>query len=172
MRHHRTSACARKRVLLVDQFPVTRSAVSDWLRETSDLALCGEADNANLAFNAVGELKPDVVVTEVLAQQDLGFIRQLHGRYPRLPILVFSFRDEEWYAGRALEAGADGYLMKGVSRAGFLDGIRATMEGRIVLSPQMRARLLQKCTARRRTFPARSDLPRGSRGCSRGNTSQ
>jgi DNA-binding NarL/FixJ family response regulator len=143
-------ATGRRRVFVVDQFPITRLAVSEWLGLTPDLGVCGEADDESTAFTALRHSKPDLVVTEVLHQQDLGFIRSLHERYPKVPILVFSFRDEEWYAPRALEAGADGYLMKGVSPAGLVDGIRAALEGRVVLSPQMRARLLVKCTRRRR----------------------
>ena len=105
----------RKRVFLVDQFPITRMAVSEWLRQTSELSVCGEADNATSALAAVSNLKPDLVVTEIINQQDLGFIQSLRRRCPRLPILVYSFRDEEWYAPRALEAGADGYLTKGAA---------------------------------------------------------
>ena len=145
----------RKRVLLVDQFPITRLAVTEWLKQTQDLTVCGQADTEEAGLTAVRHLQPDIVVTEVLRQQNLGFIRSLHKRHPRLPILVFSFRDEEWYAPLALEAGADGYLMKGVSSAGLANGIRATLEGRVVLSPQMRAKLLVKCM-RRNSVSARN----------------
>ena len=126
-------------------------AFSEWLKQTPDLTLCGEADSAANALAAVGRLQPDVVVTEVLRQQDLGFIRSLHHHFPKLPILVFSFRDEEWYAPRALEAGAEGYLMKGVAPAELLEGIRAALEGRVVLSSKMRATLLRGRFRRRRS---------------------
>jgi DNA-binding NarL/FixJ family response regulator len=156
----------RKRVFLVDHFPISRLAIGEWLSLTDDLSVCGEADNEEAALAGVRRLKPDVVVTEVLRQQDLGFIRGLHKRYPRLPILVFSFRDEEWYAARALEAGADGYLMKGMSPAGLVNGIRSALEGRVVLSSEMRAQLLLKCASRRKP----SMLLRGAppRPCSGG----
>jgi DNA-binding NarL/FixJ family response regulator len=140
----------RRGVFLVDQFPISRLAVSEWLQQTPDLSLCGESGTEEAAFTALRHAQPDVVVTEVLHQQDLGFIRALHKRFPKMPILVFSFRDEEWYAPRALQAGADGYLMKGVSPATLVDGIRAILEGRIVLSLQMRAQLLLKCSRRGR----------------------
>jgi DNA-binding NarL/FixJ family response regulator len=139
-----------KRVFLVDQFPISRLAVGEWLKQTRDLALCGEADNTAGALKAVAKLKPDIVVTEILRQQDLGFIESLHKAFRHLPILVFSFRDEAWYAPRALEAGADGYLMKGVNVTDLLDGIRNALEGRVVLSSNMRARLLIRCLSRRR----------------------
>lgn len=141
----------RKRVFLVDQFPITRLAVSEWLKETPDLTVCGEADNPASAMPAIGRLDPDVVVTEIIRQQDLGFIESLRQRHSNLPILVFSFRDEEWYAPRALEAGADGFLRKGVGKDALVRGIRDALEGRIVLSTEIRAKLLSKCRRDRRT---------------------
>ena len=153
----------RRRVFLVDQFPITRMAVCEWLKVTPDLSLCGQADSEEAALKAVERLEPDIVVTEVLRQQDLGFIRSLHKRHPTVPILVFSFRDEEWYAPRALEAGADGFLMKGTSPTGLVDGIRATLEGRVVLSRKVRAQLLMKCTRRGRSITGRAG--RSSRVC-------
>jgi DNA-binding NarL/FixJ family response regulator len=139
-----------KRIFLVDHFPIVRLAVAHWLKQTPDLILCGEADNATNALEAVEQLKPDIVVTEILRQQDLGFIRNLHQEHPRLPILVFSFRDETWYAPLALAAGADGYLMKGVTIAQLVEGIRRMLDGRLVLSQHMRALMLSKCVRRGR----------------------
>src|SRR4051794_15479425 len=124
----------RKRVFLVDHFPISRLAIGEWLSQTEDLTVCGDAENEEAAFTGVRRLQPDVVVTEVLHQQDLGFIRGLHKKYPWLPFLVFSFRDEDWFAPRTLEAGANGCLMKVLSPAGLVDGIRSTLEGRVVLS--------------------------------------
>lgn len=147
---HTSVAGRRKRIFLVDQFPIARMAVSEWLRETPDLTVCGEADTSASAMAAIGHLKPDVVVTEIIRQQDLGFIHGLRRRHSRLPILVFSFRDEDWYAPRALQAGADGYLMKSVSKDALVEGIRGTLEGRIVLSREIRARLLLKCRRNQR----------------------
>ena len=62
-------------------------------------------------------------------------------RENRLPILVLSFRDEEAYAPLALQAGARGYLMKGVDGDTLVKGIRKALNGQMVLSPFMRRRL-------------------------------
>jgi DNA-binding NarL/FixJ family response regulator len=85
-----------KRVFLVDQFSIVRLAVAEWLNRTADLTVCGQADTATRALALIEQLKPDIVVTEILGQQDLEFIETLHKRHRRLPILVFSFRDETW----------------------------------------------------------------------------
>ena len=137
-----------RRVFVVDRFPIVRMAVTEWLKQTTDLIVCGEADSPASALQAIPDLKPDIVVTEILRAQDLGFIQNLHQQHPGLPILVFSFRDEGWYAPLALAAGAHGYLMKGASIAGLVEGIRQALAGRRVVSPAMRAKLLSKCARR------------------------
>jgi DNA-binding NarL/FixJ family response regulator len=163
-----TETHRQKRVFLADQFSIVRLAVADWLDQTEDLTVCGQAENPGKALKDIERLKPDIVVTEIFGQQDLQFIYTLHKRHPRLPILVFSFRDEESYAPAALEAGADGYLLKGVSAKGLVDGIRRTLEGRVVLSNDMRYQLLVKCLRNRATSSWRvghhqCDGPRGGR---------
>lgn len=72
----------RKRVFLIDQFPVSRLAISEWLNQTPHLTFCGEADSPTRALTVVADSKPDVVVTENLRQQDLGFIQSLHKCHP------------------------------------------------------------------------------------------
>jgi DNA-binding NtrC family response regulator len=155
MKKNNQTAAARnpKRVFLVDQFPIVRLWVAKWLRRTSDLALCGETGNARSALKAIRRLKPDIVVTEILRQQDFKFIQTLHRLYPRLPILVFSFRDDAWYAPRALEAGADGYMRKGGSVDGLVNAIRRALKGRVMLSPNARFKLLVKWLPGRRWSP-------------------
>ncbi|MGO8697632.1 MAG: response regulator transcription factor [Limisphaerales bacterium] len=133
----------RKRVFLVDQSPVARLVAAQHLQQTPGMAVCGHADNSAVALAAIRQLKPDIVVTDIL--HDLAFIKTLHRRHPRLPILVFSSLDEAQYAPRALEAGADGYVLKDVSGEHLVKGIRGVLEGRLVLSPKMRYRLLAKC---------------------------
>lgn len=139
----------RKRIFLMDQSPIVRLAVAQWLAQTPGMAVCGHSDQPAVALKAIEELKPDIVVTEIPAKQDLKFIETLHKRHPRLPILVFSFRDEVWYAPKALEAGAHGYLLKSVTLEHLIEGIRGALKGRLILSPDMRYRLLSRCVRRR-----------------------
>jgi|GEM_PF-5875985 len=134
-----------RRVFLIDPCPASRRALAGALASTPDLALCGQADSPLHAFRAIERLKPDVVVTEILCHQNLAFIRHLKHRYPRMPVLVYSFLDEAQRAPLVLEAGADGYLSKFAEMSGVVDGIRAAAEGRVVLSATVRAQFLAKC---------------------------
>jgi two-component system, NarL family, invasion response regulator UvrY len=82
------------------------------------------------AFRSVNRLRPDVVVSEIMRPQDLGFIRELRRRHPHLPILVFSMQDEAVFGARAKKAGACGYLMKHAGGDELVRSIRAVLRRR------------------------------------------
>jgi len=130
----------RSGILIVDDMTAVRKAVGKWINRFPDLQVCGQAMGEKAAFDKINELRPGLVLTEILRPRDLGFIRELHRRYPRLPILVFSHQDEEAYASRAVAVGARGYLMKGVDGDRLVAGIRSALKGRVVLSHAMFAR--------------------------------
>ena len=121
-----------------------REALSSRINRSSGLKVCGEAIGEAVAFEMVRRLRPNPVLTEIMRPQDLGFVRELHQHNPLLPILVFSFRDEEAYAPKVLDAGARGYLAKGVDGDTLVAGIRKVLNERMVLSPGMAARLRRK----------------------------
>ena len=108
----RKPASRRKQVLLVDRHPLMRDIVARWVNRCDGLEVCGATGDVTRALQAVRQLRPDVVVSEIMRPYDFGFIRELHRRHPRVPILVFTIQDETVYAVHALEAGARGYLMK------------------------------------------------------------
>jgi DNA-binding NarL/FixJ family response regulator len=106
--------------------------------------VCGEAIGERAAFEKVRRLRPSLILTEIFHAQDLGFVRELHRCHLRLPILVFSFRDEEAYAPLALKVGARGYLPKGVDGNTLVAGIRSVLKGGVALSPVMAAHWRRK----------------------------
>jgi len=138
--------------MIVNGVAVWREALTLQIDRCADLKVCGQALDEAGAFKAVRRLRPSLVLTEILCPENLGFIRQLHQRRPRLPILVFSCRDEQAYALRAMEAGACGYLMQTITGARLVAGVRRALAGRRVLSAPMAARLRRLDRSR----PARS----------------
>lgn len=122
----------RRRVLIVDRHALMRHAAAGWINDGSGLEVCGMADGVTDAFCAVDQLHPDVVVSEIMHPQDLGFIRELHRQHPQLPILVFSMQDAVVYAARARAAGACGYLMKEAGGEALVRSVRAVLRRRAV----------------------------------------
>jgi two-component system, NarL family, invasion response regulator UvrY len=129
--------------LIVDDMTAVLIAVGNWINRFSDLRVCGKALGEKAAAACVNKLRPSLVLTEIMRPETFGFINELHRCHPRMPILVFSGRDEEVYARRALEVGACGYLMKGVDGDTLVAGIRDALKGRVVLSRAMASRLRQ-----------------------------
>ncbi len=56
---------AQKRIVIVDDHPMTRNGIADWIRRELDLSVCAEAQNAEQALDAVSKSKPDLVLTDI-----------------------------------------------------------------------------------------------------------
>ncbi len=123
-------ASQRRRVLLVERHAFMRRAAAAWINRCFDLEVCGMAGGMARAFRAVQQLRPDVVVSEIMRPHDLGFIRELRRRQPRLPILVFSIHDQAVNGARARAAGARGYVMKEAGGDELVQSIRTVLRGR------------------------------------------
>jgi two-component system uhpT operon response regulator UhpA len=55
----------QKRIMVVDDHPMTRNGLADWIRREQDLSVCAEAQNAEQALDAVSKSKPDLVLTDI-----------------------------------------------------------------------------------------------------------
>ena len=134
------------RVLLVDDHPILRKGLAELINQEVDLMVCGEAEEAPKAFEAVGVLNPDVALVDISLKggNGLELIKNLKARYPDLPLLVLSMHDETLYAERALRAGSLGYIMKEEAIEKVLTAIRHVIAGEIFLSDRMKGRLLNQ----------------------------
>ena len=146
---------SKRRILLVDDHPMTREGLTANINRQPDLEVCGEASCPADAMSALSRLKPDLMVTDMNmpGRGGIEFLKDVHAILPELPMLVLSMHDEMLYAERALRAGARGYLMKDAGSAKVLEVIRGVLGGQSYVSPEVSARLLDAMTGRR---------PRGS----------
>lgn len=146
---HGAIAAARKpkhRVLLIDDHPILRKGLAELINQEPDMTVCGEAEEAPKAFEAVGLLDPDVAVVDISLKggNGLELIKNVKARYPDLPLLVLSMHDETLYAERALRAGSLGYIMKEEAITKVLTAIRQVIAGEIFLSERMKGRLINQ----------------------------
>jgi DNA-binding NarL/FixJ family response regulator len=148
----------KKKALLVDDHPILRAGLVHLVNEQDDLAVCGEACNANDAMRLVESLKPDIAVVDISMEGKSGLelIKDLRALRPKLPVLVMSMHDESLYAERAIRAGARGYVMKKAGGDEALRAIRRVLEGNIYLSERMSAQLLEGLS---RARPAKTQSP-------------
>jgi DNA-binding NarL/FixJ family response regulator len=135
-----------KRILVVDDHPMTRHGVASLLQQQPGLKVSGEVDSARAALAAVRVEPPDLVVVDLSLGERSGLelIKDLHALHPEVPILVFSMHYESLYAERALRAGARGYLMKSEGAAPLIAAVRAVLQGKVYLSEAMRDRAVHQ----------------------------
>jgi DNA-binding NarL/FixJ family response regulator len=152
---------ARKRILVVDDHPLMREGVTRWIEGAPDLEVCGEASSASQALSLADRQSPDLVLADISlpGRNGLELIKDLRALCPKLPVLVLSMHDESLYAGRALRAGARGYVMKRAGGEYLLKAIREVLAGRIAVSPEMATLLLEEYSGSQ-SRSARTTLPR------------
>jgi DNA-binding NarL/FixJ family response regulator len=137
---------AVKRILVVDDHPMTRHGVAQRIRIERDLEVCSDVGTAKAALMAVAKLAPDLVLADLSLGERSGLelIKDLHVLHPEVPVLVFSMHYETLYAERVLRAGARGYIMKSEGAEKLLEAIRCVLAGNVYLSPVMRDRAVHR----------------------------
>jgi DNA-binding NarL/FixJ family response regulator len=140
------SSVPRCKVFLIDDHPIVRQGLALFIDREPDLMVCGEADSATSALQAIREAAPDFVVLDISLDgpDGLELLKTLRVRYPNLPVLVLSMHDEAVYAERALRAGANGYIMKQEATDRVLTAIRHILSGDVYLSDRLTKRMLQQ----------------------------
>jgi DNA-binding NarL/FixJ family response regulator len=133
------------KVLLVDDHAIVRNGVRLMLSEADDIAVDGEADNAQQALLLLRERHFDVALLDIAmpGKNGLDLLKQLRAEMPKLAVLILSTYSEEIYAMRALKAGAAGYLTKDSPTNALIGAVRKAAAGGKHVSPAMMEKLVQ-----------------------------
>ena len=133
------------RVMLVDDHDMVRRGLTAFLLAYDDLALAGEASSGEQAVHLCEQLRPDVVLMDLVmpGMDGATATRAIREHCPEIQIIALtSFKEKELVEG-ALEAGAIGYLLKNISADKLADAIRAAQAGRSTLAPEATRALAQ-----------------------------
>lgn len=139
------------RVLLVDDDRLVRSGLRALLQAEADITVVGEAADGREAVSRAQELRPDVVVMDVrMPRMDGVAATREMVSWPRRPrVLVLTTFDQDEVVDDALDAGADGFLLKRATPEQLVDGIRTVFAGEALVAPGVTRRLLAAHAARR-----------------------
>jgi two-component system, NarL family, response regulator FusR len=137
---------SKTRILMVDDHPIVREGMAQFLNLQENLWLCCQASNAREALEAMAACRHDLAIVDISLDGDsgLGLIKTLRQRYPKLAILALSMHDEAVFAERTLRAGANGYLMKQEGTRAILQAVREVLAGNLYLSAAMQGALTQR----------------------------
>ena len=116
-------------LFLVEDHPVMREAYVRVLSSAPDLDLCGQADTAELALVALGEVACDLVVTDVRlpGMSGIDLTSQIHERWPGLPVVIITGHEDSLFERMAQEAGAVAFLPKRKAATDLLGTIRGAL---------------------------------------------
>ena len=139
-----------RRILIVDDHPLTRSGLAQLINREPDLAVCCEAPEAADALKHAARETPDLVITDITmpGRGGLELIKDLVCLYPKLPVLVISMHDEMIHANRVLRAGARGYVMKEAGAECILAAIRKVLEGGVYVSDSVMGEMMDRFQGR------------------------
>lgn len=132
------------RVLLVDDHQVVRMGLRFVLEDVPGVELIGEAGNADEAIAQCRLLQPDVVIMDIKMPDKNGIVacREIMAQWPQMKVIMLTSFVDDHLILEAIEAGAVGYVLKGVSTDELLRALDAVRDGEALLDPAITQRVL------------------------------
>ncbi|TAL42134.1 MAG: response regulator transcription factor [Salinibacterium sp.] len=150
------------RVVIADDQQLIRAGFRSLLEAEPDVEVVGEAGTGSEALRVVTETRPDVVLMDIRMPESDGLwaTEQIVAR-PELAgtriVIVTTFELDE-YVGRAIRAGASGFLVKDAEPVEFIRAVRVVAAGDALLSPGVTKRLLERISGELRETPDAAQL--------------
>ncbi|KSU81734.1 MULTISPECIES: response regulator transcription factor [Fictibacillus] len=143
------------KVLFADDHEMVRIGVSSYLSAQQDLTVVGEAENGKKAVELALELRPDVILMDLVMNEMDGIeaTKKIIEQWPEAKIIIVtSFLDDE-KVYPAIEAGAVSYMLKTSKASEIADAVRNTYYGQSVLEPEVTGKMMNRMRQRNQQQP-------------------
>ncbi len=136
----------KSRIMLVDDHDLFRQGLASLINNQPDLQVVGQASDGLSAFALAREIKPDLIIMDVNMPISNGLeaTRLIRRIMPDVRILMLTIHEDDQTLYQAIQAGANGYLLKQSDSVSFLEGVRKALAGEAVLPPRLADRLLEE----------------------------
>lgn len=143
------------RMIVADDHPVVRDGLVAILSTQPDFEIIATAGTGRETTRLVSELQPDVLLLDLEMPEMDGVETLQHLRDSQIPVrtVVFTAFDTDERIVGAVQAGAQGYLLKGAPREEIFNAIRVVYAGGSLLQPVVASRLLKQVTGERPPSP-------------------
>jgi DNA-binding NarL/FixJ family response regulator len=134
------------RVVLADDHAVVRKGIREFLEDDPALRVVAEASDGAEALACVAREQPAVAIFDIQMPKMNGMdaTRQVKKDFPHTRVLILTAYDDDPYIFAALQAGANGYLLKTASSDEICRAVRAIAAGESALSPTVAKKLVQR----------------------------
>jgi len=134
------------RVLIVDDHQIVRQGLRNFLELNEDIAVIGEAADGIGALESATELKPDVILMDLVMPRMDGITAtmEIKKKNPEVMVIALTSFTEDDKVIPAIQAGACSYLLKDVSPDDLVEAIRAAAKGEARLHPDVTRKLMQQ----------------------------
>jgi DNA-binding NarL/FixJ family response regulator len=132
------------RLLVVDDHPILRQGLVQFLSSMQDVNTIAEASTGEEALSQFCDVRPDAVILDLTlgAESGLDVLQKMREHDATVPIMILTMHDEALQAERALAAGARGYVMKHEATETVIDAVRRLLDGELVFSRNVQEKML------------------------------
>ena len=133
------------RVLCVDDHPLMREGIAAVVQHEPDMLLVGEASSGREAIDAFRRHRPDITLMDIRLP-DIGGIDSMiaiRTEFPYARVIMLTTFEGDAEIKRALEAGAQGYMLKSMPRKQLVEMIRRVHAGKKHIPPEVAAHLAE-----------------------------
>jgi DNA-binding NarL/FixJ family response regulator len=149
------------RIVVADDHPVVRGGLVAMLRTIPGLDVVGEASDGDAAVHAVLEYRPDVILMDVRmpGRDGIEATRQIRELVPDCRVLMVTMYDDDATVFTAMQAGAQGYLLKDAEQDDIVRAVHGVVAGEAIFGPGVAARVLAYFSDPPRAVAAESPFP-------------
>jgi DNA-binding NarL/FixJ family response regulator len=133
------------RLVIAEDHTILREGLRALIDSDPELEIIGEAKDGRDALSCVEKLDPDLVLMDLSMPRMHGLeaIKEIKSRFPRTKVLTLTVHKTEEYVYAALQAGADGYVLKDATHAELSLAIKSVLKGNQYLSPAISAKVIE-----------------------------
>jgi len=138
------------RVIIADDHPVVRSGLHMAIRQDPSLEVVGEVNDGAAAIQQIAELQPDIAILDINMPKvnGLAVARQIRQQNLNVKIIMLTAHDGEDLFRTAMDAGANGYLLKDSALLEITTAIRMVFEGKPYVSSSITEYLVHRSSSK------------------------
>jgi DNA-binding NarL/FixJ family response regulator len=133
------------RILCVDDHPLMREGIAAIIRNEPDMLLVGEAANGREAMHGMRQHQPDITLMDLRLPDISGIdaMVAIRAEFPDARVIILTTSEGDAEIHRALEAGAQGYMLKSMPRKQLVEMVRRVHAGKKHIPPEVAAQLAE-----------------------------